>query len=257
MHRYRDALIYINRADDGEQEKRRAVLGAFVLYPGFFDESLGTNPYNDAIEAVGIGGFPAMPGRPNLWLREFLAVRLERLDVSSGVLGPDHFFAEDSARIAPLGTKISRFNDLTLAAPLGPMDGRDEQYVERFRNGTAPWYHMPLSTTEKKSVVRNAMREVRYCAVAVPNDEQQPAIVYLYEVKSVRLVQRGQLTVEQAGKRVLATSDYWLFELGYSRPLAAPTFLPSGAFEFRLTDAEALLAGKCWSELPARYAYLE
>ena len=64
MHRYRDALIYINQANDGELEKSRPILGAFVLYPGWFDEADTSNPYQDAIEAVGIGGFPLLRGGP-------------------------------------------------------------------------------------------------------------------------------------------------------------------------------------------------
>lgn len=257
MHRYRDALIFINRADDGEREKRRPILGAFVLYPGFFDESISVNPYGDAIEAVGIGGFPALPGRPNLWLREFLAAKFGRLDRASAMSGPDRFFAEDSARIAPLGTKISRYSELTLAAPLGPTAERDRQYIQRFRNGTASWYHIPLSTTDRRSVVRNAMREIRYCAVAVPNDDQKLAIEFLYEVKSIRLVQRGQLSIEQSGKSVPSSAEYWLLELGYSRPITIPIFLPNDGFVFRLTDAEAVLAGKCWGDLPVRYGNLD
>ena len=33
MHRYRDALIHLEKADDGITEKSRPVVGAFVLYP--------------------------------------------------------------------------------------------------------------------------------------------------------------------------------------------------------------------------------
>ena len=71
----RDALIYINQANDGEPEKSRPILGVFVLYPGWFDEANTINPYQDAIEAVGIGGFPLLPGRDNQWLRDFLEAR--------------------------------------------------------------------------------------------------------------------------------------------------------------------------------------
>ncbi len=44
MHRYRDALIYLSKSDDGEDEKSRPVLGAFVLYPGWVDEKRRRTP---------------------------------------------------------------------------------------------------------------------------------------------------------------------------------------------------------------------
>lgn len=258
MHRYRDALIYIHKADDGEQEKRRPILGAFVLFPGWFDEAVGENPYGDAIEAVGIGGFPLLPGRPNKWLQDFLTARFGNPNTSYTAPELDQYLVEDSARIAPLGTNIVRYADLTLAAPLGPVIGRDEQYKQRFLNGTAGWYHIPLKTTDKKSIVRNAMREVRHCAIAVPHMGQGKIITYLYEVKSVRLVKRCDLNIEQAGKLDAGNdAEYWLFELGFSRPLPQPLSLPGRTFRFQLTKAAALLGAKSWDELPKRYSLLE
>jgi hypothetical protein len=57
MHRYRDALIHLSADDDGITEKSRPVVGAFVLYPGYYNGEQVRNPYEAGIEAVGIGGF--------------------------------------------------------------------------------------------------------------------------------------------------------------------------------------------------------
>lgn len=258
MHRYRDALIYVHKADDGEQEKRRPILGAFVLFPGWLDETVDENPYGDAIEAVGIGGFPLLPGRPNKWLQDFLTARFGNSNVPHTIPELDHFLVEDSARIAPLGTSIERYDDLTLAAQLGTVAGVDEQYKQRFLNGTAGWYHVPLKATDKKSIVRNAMREVRYCAIAVPHMGQGEIIIYLYEVKSVCLVKLCDLTIAQAGKLDGDNSaESWLFELGFSRPLPHPLGLPGKTFRFQLTNAAKLLAAKSWAELPKCYALMK
>ena len=89
MHRYRDALLYINKADDGEPEKSRPILGAFVLYPGWFDEANTRNPDHEAIEAVGIGSFPLLPGRANQWLRDFLVARFGNANVTYTIPEPD------------------------------------------------------------------------------------------------------------------------------------------------------------------------
>jgi hypothetical protein len=263
MHRYRDALIHIHQADDGGHEKSRPVLGAFVLYPGFFDESgsNSVNPYLEAIEAVGIGAFPLLPGRENKWLRDFLTTCFGQLksgnceseNLPYVIPHPDHFFAEDSSRIAQSGTRLSRYMDLTLVAPLGP--NRSEEYAGHYRDGTARWYHIPLSTTNKVSVERNAMREVRYCAIAHDNADGR-IITHLYPVKSVKLKNRSELEFEQTGKvDSEKNSKYWVLELGYAQPLPQALVFPVFPhFKFRLTNAADVLTGTKWDDLPERYA---
>jgi hypothetical protein len=256
MHRYRDALIHVNKADDGGQEKTRPILGAYVLYPGLFDEAATHNPYDEAIEVVDIGAFPLLPGQPNKWLWDFLVARLGNANMAYTIPEPDKYLAEDSARIAMMGTYLSRYEDLTLAASLGP--GRDKAYLERFRQGTAGWYHIPLTTTEKKSIERNVMHEVRHCAIGVHHSGAKERIIsHLYDVKSVRLVRRCDMTIEQAGKVDPANNDkYWLVELGYARPLVQPVTMPVRTFKFQLTNATDLMTATDWNSLPKRYALL-
>jgi hypothetical protein len=258
MHRYRDALIHVNKADDGGQEKTRPILGAFVLYPGWFDEESSNNPYDEAIGEVCIGGFPLLPGRPNKWLRDFLESRFGNANMAYKIPEPDQYLAEDSARIATMGTYLGRYSDLTLAAPLGPARGRDKQYLKWFENGEAGWYHIKLNATDKKSIARNVMREIRYCAVGVHHSESgERAITYLYEVKSVRLVKRCDISFEQSGKLDTGNEEeYWLFELGYARPLSNPVKMPVRAFKFQLTGAAELLSAANWDALPMRYTLL-
>lgn len=257
MHRYRDALIRVNKADDGEQEKKRPILGAYVLYPGWFDETNANNPYDKAIEAVGIGGFPLLPGRPNKWLRDFLEARFGNANMTYTIPEPDQYLVEDSARIAPLGTYLSRYSDLTLVAPLGPIGGRDKQYLQRFQQGNAGWYHIRLSATDKKSIARNVMREVQHCAVAVNHGEGVNKIItHLYDVKSVRLVRRCDLSVEQAGKTSDSAEEYWLIELGYVRQLAQQMEMAGRSFRFLLTNATQFVSATRWEDLPKRYTLL-
>ena len=105
---------------------------------------------------------------------------------------------------------------------------------------------MPLATTDKKAIERNVMREVRYCAIGVHHaDSKERIITHLYEVKSVRLVKRCDISAGQSGKAEPANdAEYWLFELGYARPLEQPIQMPVRTFKFRLTDAAALLVAK-------------
>jgi len=254
MHRYRDALIYINQANDGEPEKSRPILGAFVLYPGWFEEANTINPYQNAIEGVGIGGFPLLPGRDNQWLRDFLEARFGNPAKKTYLIPePDQYFVEESARIGTMGMQLARYSDLTLAASLGGK--RNKKYLQRFSDGKAEWYHTPLVTTEKKFIPRHVIREVRYCAIAIQDNQSGKTIKYLYEVKSVRLVKRCDLNINQAGKVDSANeTEYWLFELGYARLLLqALSISGTRPFRFQLTNAKELLVAKNWDDLPKRY----
>ncbi|BCR03080.1 hypothetical protein DESUT3_01490 [Desulfuromonas versatilis] len=257
MHRYRDALIYLSEADDGTLEKSRPVVGAFVLYPGWFDDGEKENPYTGAIDAVGIGGFPLLPGANNLWLESFLR---ERLGDLSGMekpypeASPDIHYLREPVRIYSTGLAGGHYQDLTLVAQ---PKNHNKEYINRFRSGGPRWYHVPVDTTVKKQISRAMMREIRNCAFAVHHPgEPNRRIEYLYDVLSVKVVKRKELTHEQAGLvKPGDESDYWLLELGSSRCLQSPVIVPGlRGFRFRLTGAKELLMAADWGELPVRYA---
>ena len=259
MHRYRDALIHLEDANDGIAEKSRPVVGAFVLYPGFFQGEEGPNPYQNGIEKVGIGGFPLLPGRENRWLKEFLTSKFGDLSVGSPpsrVPDADEHLLHESVRIAPTGLNLNRYEDLTLTSQ--PRNhGTD--YIHKFLTGMARWFHLPVSTTEKKQYSRTIMREIRSCAPAVHHHgEEFRRIEYIYDVISIKLVRRCDLTLEQAGKADPSNqSEYWLVELGASRRLDSPVIIRGlRPFPLRLTRAADLIAIQNWSDLPARYGAL-
>lgn len=204
-----------------------------------------------------IGYFPLLPGSTNVWLKEFLQSRFPKTsEVNYFIPESDRYLAEDSARIATMGTYLGRYKDLTLAASLGSR--RDKKYVERFRKGTAGWYHMPLTTTDNKAIERNVIREIRYCAIGVHHTGSPDRVItHLYEVKSVRMMKRCHLSAEQTGIIDSSNEDsYWLFELGYSISLLQPVTMPVRTFKFQLTSAAELCTAKSCDALPRRYALL-
>jgi uncharacterized protein len=250
MHRYRDALIHLNPHAD-IVEKTRPIIGAYILYPGYFDQSIDNNPYKDAIEAVGIGAFATLPGQENQWLKTFLQQHLQR-ETSYRRHTPDEYLAQDSVRIAPSGMHLSRYADLALLAQLGP--NRNQIYKDQFALGQALYYHMPVKTTSKRQFSTRAMQEITYCVITGGNYFE-----YAYPVKSLKKVRRGQLNIEQSGSTNIRDQDedYWLFELGTAEKL--PTAIacpPSAHFQLKLSSALALFAGKNWEQLPERYAFL-
>lgn len=272
MHRYRDAIIHIENDQQfkDSQNKSRPVIGAFVLYPGWFNESVSGNPYEDAIKAVGIGGFPLLPGRPNLWLEKFLqdnfgaAINEDGLPIAYPEYtsrAADEYLIQDSARISTTGTYLERYRDLTLIASLG--NGREASYLQRFSDGKAAWYHMPLSTTESKSVLRSVMKELRHLVIAlnVPGSTSR-ALKTMYDVKSISLVNRSGISPDQAGTPCepgKEKAEYWLFELEHARPLTTIIEVPASGhpperFLFQFSGATELKNARKWSELSRRYA---
>lgn len=270
MHRYRDALIYLHndsqlQQDEGKR-KSRPVFGAFALYPGFFDQPKEQNPYTQAIREVGIGAFALLPDAGankdgSYWLREFLRTQLgdgqcsqSGQTVTLAHASADQLYVQEPTRIPLYGMQQVRYRDLALTAALGPK--RDSSYLDRFRNGTARWYHMPQTTPELK-FDPHIIREVRYLAPVLQKDTGGDlAIAYVWPVLSVQLIKRNEITKEQSGKDSSDNSLYYLFELGYSIRLPAPiTGFSDGSFRasMLLTTLDALRTSTTAGSLTQAY----
>lgn len=247
MHRYRDALIRLSEPQPNlsnittgqPAKKSRPVLGAFALYPGFFDQTQVQNPYAAAIEEVGIGAFALLPSQSDVggcghqWLLEFLQAQIgiapnptagqsdEATYLVAGVA--ERFYAQDAARIPYYGMRQVLYPDLTMTAALGGQRGRAYGYFEGFEQGTAQWYHLPQSTFLQR-FKQHIAEEIRYLALASTSDAQSATkkIDKLWPVKRVTVLPRDVLTEEQAGKTSDSTDLYYLFELGKPLQLHAP-----------------------------------
>jgi len=262
MHRYRDALIHIHKANDGWQEKSRPIFGAYVLYPAWFSDNDTPNPYEEAIKEIGIGAFPLLPNSNITWLKDFLVEQfgvLDNKDDEYKVKSADHFYVQESARISYTGMALSRFQGLCLSVALG--GNRDEVYVEKFRQGKAQWYHTPLKTTDAKKMHRSAIREIKHCAFVVhyPKEDDR-RIEYSYEVISVQLQQRKAISRYQAGAKAKLQDEekeYWLFELGKATKLNLSIDVSgSRDFKLRLVSIDELVKAKNWTDLSNHYAFL-
>ena len=215
MHRYRDALIHINNLD-AKHTKSRPVFGAFALYPGFYDQKVDVNPYNESIKEVGIGAFALLPSDNadnNNWLESFLIEQLGSLTTSYPTSRiSDSLYVNEAARIPYYGMKQVLHSDLVLTAKLG--ENRTHEYVESFKNGQAKWYHMPMSVFDVQ-FGHHIADEICYIAI-VYEDSGVLKIDKAYRVISVDIKQRKEITAAQSGVVLLAETmdEYWLFELG-------------------------------------------
>jgi len=264
MHRYRDALIRIASAEDSTESKSRPVVGAFALYPGFFDQISFDNPYEEPIREVGIGAFPLLPSRTetqykNHWLKTFLESQLKQLATPSGQGKATGFeeslFVEEPSRIPYHGMTQVLYNDLTLTASLGSDEGRSAEYFERFRNGTARAYHIPTATFGLK-FQHHIANEIRFLAL-MDSHKRYSSIEKVWQVKSVSLVKRKEIPIEKSGKESSSNAFYYLFELGF--PLVLPHPIPNNPQEsfrqtLKLTTLELLENASNFSQIERVYA---
>ncbi|WP_447471764.1 DUF2357 domain-containing protein [Vibrio harveyi] len=215
MHRYRDALIRIENSNE-LQTKSRPVFGAFALYPGFYNQGKETNPYHSMIEEIGIGAFALLPSDEayrNLWLEEFLTQQLGTVLSSYSTSSiREALYVNEPARIPYTGMSQVLHQDLVLISKLGK--NRSQTYVDDFKNGSAKWFHIPVSVFDVK-FGKHIIQELRYLAIN-ETYENSSEITKAYVVKGVWQVQRNDISPEQAGSNVshVGADLYWLLELG-------------------------------------------
>ena len=259
MHRYRDALIHQEINVNGENIKTRPVFGAYALYPGYFDQGSGENPYDDAINQVGIGAFSLLPSLDHggsVWLTEFLTNKLKPKSTQYSISSPDRHFVEEALRIPYQGTSVSRYDDLVIAAnQLGP--SRHPDYVRIFALGQAIFYHTKQLAFEHQRIEFHIIKEARYLTVAVDDTTgHYRDIAYIYPILNARRVKRKEITFEQSGTNNIVAPDelYWLFELGSSLKLNQAIHLPKvDHFELKLAGRESLSSSSVWADLEERY----
>ncbi len=226
MHRYRDALVWAKQ-DEG---KSRPVFGAYALYPGFFDQVNMKNPYQAGVDEVGIGAFALLPSQQNqgaIWLQDFFKAQLGNYLLSSPLIKEESLFVQEQSRIPYTGMKQQLYTDLTMLVSLGhAQEGeniRSIEYFERFKNGTAKYYHLPQDTFEMKyKGLQHIVNEIAFFGLAEQDEQGNKIINKVWQVKRVSIVKRNTLTEEQAGYISDSERLDYLFELGIALNLPNP-----------------------------------
>lgn len=251
MHRYRDAIIRLTKAEQSSHRvKSRPVVGAFALYPGYFQQKAGKNPYQDTIREIGIGAFALLPSvkgstTNNVWLCDFLKEQLA-LPAKHSSEGPFSQLEEKLHNLHPTriplhGMHQVLYPDLTLTTSLGPSANRDSAYFDGFRDGTARHYHIPMRTFD---IVfqQHIVNELRFLAIMQSHIEYSD-IEYVWPIRRVQLLKRRDIPFECTGKDSSSEELYYLFTLSF--PLQLPTKIsnnPNDSFRktLRLTTLEFL-----------------
>jgi len=220
MHRYRDSLIL----RQGSCDKSRPVIGAYALYPGFFDQTRNENPYDSAIAEVGVGAFPIVPASGHdLWLKRHLKFALGLTDGNQGPEDPATLLAQENVRIPVTGLEY-KHEDVLVVFLKGD---RDRAYLDRFRTGGASLYH----TRIEGGPASRRLGAVRWLAAVDPVTRKIPGA---YRVLGIRGVPRNELTRAETGVEAppiggpAGVSDYHALDLGEFVPRTAPLDVPTG-----------------------------
>lgn len=266
MHRYRDALIRVAKDQHyGVFNKTRPVVGAFALYPGYYDQGNEDNPYNEGIAEVGIGAFAMLPdsngSTGTLWLTQFLRNQIGTKSLLPATYQAkslaEHLYINESARIPYHGMTQLFYPDLTLAVALGQRTGRGPAYFEAFKNGTAQWYHIPQKIFLNK-YRHHIADEIRFLALASDAEENPGSkkIDKIWPVKDVNLIPRNKISAAESGVESDSTELFYLFWLGKPLKLRAPVInVPAGSFRasMKLTRLSMLDAAAEFGDLDTVY----
>ena len=268
MHRYRDALIRVTAETEftsDRHSKSRPVFGAFALYPGYFDQQHTKNPYQDAIDEIGIGAFALLPNvreydkNGHYWLLEYLTAQIGKSNVDRMDLNTldENLYMQEPARIPYHGMQQVLHTDLIMTMSLGDQIARENTYFDAFKDGTAQWFHLPQDTLTSKYGI-HVSREIRYLAIATPSSKDLGTrqIEKIWPVKNVRLMPRNKITKEQAGKHNDSVELYYLFELGQPLLLMEKiTHVPHRQIRnsMKLTTLEYLTTVNQFSDLKCVY----
>ncbi|WP_424411417.1 DUF2357 domain-containing protein [Pasteurella sp. PK-2025] len=258
MHRYRDALIHISH--HSLIERTRPVFGAFALYPGDFQQDKQANPYQSAIDAIGIGAFALLPSQDKLgqkWLVDFLSEKLSFNDEEKKDK-IDALYLENTAKIPSLGMRSSYYRNLVMVIRIG--DNREEEYINRFRNGMATYYHTTIDIFSD-NFNHKVISELNFLAIAYPDIKGDWIVDKVYPILNVNIKQRSELNEKQTGIKKFTSENKlcYLFEL--SNPITLQNVLmdiPVSRFRdsIKLSTLTILNETKCFTELDSVYRHI-
>jgi hypothetical protein len=199
---------------------------------------------------------PSLDNKGSLWLSGFLEEKLNKDKSAYPLTASEKLYVGEAPRIPYNGTTVSRFSDLVIvASQLGP--GRNQNYINRFREGRAAHYHTRVLAFDRQSIEHHIVLEARYLAVAVDTGNGSTREIHcVYPILEAVKLKRSALTEKITGISACPNPDelYWLFTLGNSLQLQKPVIQQiSPGFKIKLTGVEQLSGCQDWALLEERY----
>ncbi|MFW1745767.1 nuclease domain-containing protein [Acinetobacter guillouiae] len=217
MHRYRDALIQINNGLI--ESKSRPVLGAFALYPGYFDQESDSNPYTSAINEVGIGAFALLPSNQirfgHQWLSEYLCKHIGILnETPCSIASLNTIYLNEATRIPFHGMEQSLFQDLVMTISVNS-NSKDINFEKLSEKPTI--YALTLDSNVY-NFDKHILNELRFLALAFPLKSGVNEISKIWPIKSVSL----NSSTKNSNSHEKSLSYCYKFKLGAPLILNSP-----------------------------------
>ena len=201
MHRYRDAIYYINK-EKGQKEKE--VIGGYILFPGSGSlENIKSNNYYQSIEKVNIGAFPLKPKdsiNKQLLINHFKEI-LE-LD-SSNILNES---------IPQKGLNYEEADGQVLVGFTST-----ELQKQMFLEVNEPFYHIPVSKINLKN-----LNKIQYFAPYLNN------VSMYFEVTDISIQNRCDIKTSKYIQKKNSTEPYYVLKLNKKTLLSTPVAFSPG-----------------------------
>ena len=198
MHRYRDAILELQKRSDGSTVQRRTVVEAAAVFPGgetedsFYDSRLWK-----ALEQIGVGALPFLPANKE-YVREWLRSRLKMGGFSIAEHTIPHSIYEQA-----MDWRSSAAEPVVIGTLSA---GNQRQHLQWIIEKQL--YYMPLLKTQPRQYA------AKWVAIYSPQEIRKPgAVTHYAPVKSIEIVQRKEISTPWQPKRNLEEPQA-LFKLG-------------------------------------------
>ncbi|WP_268607386.1 restriction endonuclease-like protein [Paenibacillus apiarius] len=182
MHRYRDAIVY---EDTANQTYERSMFGAYVLFPYADEEKFQQHRFYKSIELINIGALPFLPNATKL-MEQFLDEIIEdspekAYERSTRPRGTEHYYAEKLAGKNVLVGALGRAAEKQLEAALAKR-----------------YYHVPLQQiTDHRQLTR-----IEYVALyqSMKQFGSEAGIRYYGRVQEWKVLPRREITYIESSR---------------------------------------------------------
>jgi hypothetical protein len=182
MHRYRDAIVYM---EGQNQEYERSMFGAYVLFPFNDEEKFKEHRFYKSIESVNVGAFPFLPNST-----ELMEAFLDEIILDS----PEKAYERSTQ---PRGTKEYYKNKLSGKNVLIGSLREASQLDVALKSG---FYHMPLENISDHELLTKLEYVALYQSRSQFLSKGEMGIHWYGKVKDWQVLRRKEITERHARK---------------------------------------------------------
>ncbi len=211
LHRYRDAILELERSEAQGESLKRSVVQAVALFPLNLIE--GDTSFRDSrlwksIDHIGVGAIPTLPSNCGL-LKEWILTSLRRggWSLADKAIAS---LADEKAR----DWRVAASEPVLIGVLRSPGSAEHLDWIKRER-----MYYQPRTKSQRRQFF------VKQAALYIPLGMQEPnGIRYVADVEHIEVVERSEIPTPWTARR---NDSMVLYQLGPVRALEKPIGLSS------------------------------